>query len=113
MTQPTPTEAEQRAASMARHPAGRRVMTRAVVTLAAAGMLAAAAPGIASAAPSPQSVQGQTCHRHPDLPQCVNQYDQDYRPSWSMVDPSVLRNGGKFTFWQRVRGLEKQLLWMF
>lgn len=44
------TEARQAARDSGRHPAGRRLIARATVTLATAGMLAAA-PGIASARP--------------------------------------------------------------
>lgn len=72
-----------------------------------AGLLLGLA-GPASAAPSPQSAQGALCHAHPDL--CVNEYDRDYRPGWSMVDPSTVRNGGHFTFWDRVRGFEGEML---
>lgn len=46
----TETEARSAARDSGRHPAGRRLITRATVTLATAGMLAAV-PGIASARP--------------------------------------------------------------
>lgn len=55
-----PTDTDARAACMSRHPAGRRLLPRAVVVLATAGMIAAA-PGIASARPVTDSPSAPYC----------------------------------------------------
>lgn len=81
------------------HAAPVRLARVAVVALAVP-LLTATGVGAASAAtPSPS-----VCFHHVDACQSPDPY------VGIQYDPSVLRNGGTFTFWERVRGFEAELL---
>lgn len=102
MPTPATTQAAQRAAARdsGRHPAGRRLIARATITLATAGMLAAA-PGIASArpvyddpagtycGPGQEHVNGYGCART-DLPVDPTAGDPDGLGGWTSAGLGVL-----------------------